>query len=246
MNQNQTIQKMKSMRLQGMAEAHYTALQSNFEESYTTDQYLNLLVEREWEHRQNRKITNLIKKAAFRTSADVRNVDFTVSRGLDKNVFDRLAGLDFLAKNENIILTGATGTGKSFLAQAIGHQACFCLFKTQYYTMAQFTEAVNLAKLQGTYHKLIKGINRTDLLIIDDFGLTPLQANTRNAIMDIAEHKYDRSSIIIASQIPVANWHELFGEATIADAILDRIVHAAHRIQLNGQSLRKKRTVNQN
>lgn len=243
MNQNQTIEKMKSMRLRGMAEAHYSTLQAGSSASYTTDQYLNLLVDREWEDRQNRKITNLVKTAAFRTAADVRNVDFTVARGLDKNAFDRLAGLDFLAKNENIILTGATGTGKSFLAQAIGHQACFCLHKTRYYTMTKLADEINLAKLQGTYHKLLKGIKNTDLLIIDDFGLTPLDANARNAIMDIAEHKYDRSSIIIAAQVPVESWHQLFGEATIADAILDRIVHAAHRIKLTGQSLRKNRKI---
>ena len=243
MNQQLTIEKMKSMRLLGMAQTHFTNLQDNLYQDYTLDQYIALLVEQEWEYRENRKMKNLLKKAKFRADADISNIDFTSDRGLDKNVFNRLASLDFLAKHENIIITGPTGTGKSYLAQAVGRQACIYLNKTRYYTAAKLIDEINLAKLQGTYHRLIKGIQNTKLLIIDDFGINPFDQNSRQALMDIVDYKYDRSSLIITSQIPVKNWHELLGEGTIADAILDRIIHSSHRINLQGESLRKKRKI---
>lgn len=241
MNQQMTIEKMKSMRLQGMAQIHYANLQDNLYNDYTLDQYVALLVSQEWEHRQNRKVENLLKRASFRLSADIRDIDYSADRGLDKNTFERLANLNFLTQNENIIITGPTGTGKSYLAQAIGRQACTRLHKTKYFTAAKLIDEINLAKLKGTYHRLIKSIQQTKLLIIDDFGINPFDQNSRQALMDIVDYKYDKSSIIITSQIPVSNWHELIGEGTIADAILDRIVHASHRIALHGESLRKKR-----
>ena len=243
MNQQTTIEKMKAMRLQGMAQTHYSNLQDNLYQDYTMDQYIALLVDQEWEYRQNRKMTNLLKTASFRSTADIDSIDYTANRGLDKNAFDRLASLDFLTRNENIIITGSTGTGKSHIAQAMGRQACLHLNKTKYFTMTRLMDQITLAKLQGTYHKLIKSIQQTTLFIIDDFGLNPLDQNTRQALMDIIDYKYDQSSIIITSQIPVANWHQLIGEGTIADAILDRIVHSSHRIVLKGESMRKNRKI---
>lgn len=241
MNQQMTIEKMKSMRLRGMAQVHYSNLENNLYQDYTLDQYTALLVDQEWEDRQNRKIDNLLKRATFRATASIENIDFTANRALDKNTFDRLASLDFLTKNENLIITGPTGTGKSYIAQALGRQACLCLRKTKYFTMTKLIDEITLAKLQGTYHQLIKNIQNTKLLIIDDFGLTSFDQKTRQAFMDIVDYKYDQSSMIITSQIPVSNWHQLIGEGTIADAILDRLVHSSHRIKLQGDSLRKKR-----
>ena len=241
MNQQMTIQKMKSMRLQGMAQPHHSNIENNLFQDYTLDQYVALLVDQEWEFRQNRKTSNLLRMAKFRSPASIKNIDFTTSRNLDKNIFDRLATLNFLEKKENLIIIGATGTGKSYLAQALGHHACLCLYKTKYFTTAGLVDQINLAKLQGTYHKLIKQIQQTSLLILDDFGLYPFDQITRQALMDIVEYKYDQSSIIITSQIPVASWHELIGEGTIADAILDRLIHSSHRIDLKGDSMRKNK-----
>ena len=246
MNEQMTIEKMKSMRLFGMAQTHHGNLKDNLYQDYTLDQYLALLVDQEWEYRQNRKMANLLKKAAFRSVADIRDVDFSTDRGLDKNAFDRLASLDFLTKNENIIITGSTGTGKSYLAQAIGRQACIYLKKTKYYTASQLIDDISLARLQGSYHQLINRIKKMELLIIDDFGISSFDDSSRQALMEIVDFKYDQSSLIITSQVPVANWHELIGEGTIADAILDRIVHASHRIELHGESLRKKRNATLN
>ena len=241
MNQQLTIEKMKSMRLSGMAETYYSSFNDKLHQDYTQDQFIALLVEQEWDHRQNRKVANLLKAASFRAMADPQNIDYTAQRGLDKNNFERLASLNFINNKENIIITGPTGTGKSYLAQALGRQACLHLHKTKYYTTARLMDAITLAKIQGTYPKLIRQIQRTSLLILDDFGLSPFDRSARQALMDIVEYKYDQSSIIITSQIPIANWHDLIGESTIADAILDRLIHSSHRLELQGESLRKNK-----
>jgi len=187
MNQQLTIEKMKLMRLKGMAQTHHQNLQDKLYTDYTLDQYTNLLVDQEWEHRQNRKIINLLRSSSFRSNAPLDNIDYKTNRGLDKNVFERLASLQFIKQKENLIITGATGTGKSYLAQALGRQACIHLNKTKYFTTSRLMDEVKIACLQGTY----------------------------------------QGSTIITSQIPVKQWHPLIGEGTIADAILDRIVHSS-------------------
>jgi len=244
MNQQLTIERMKLMRLQGMAQTHHQNLQDKLYTDYTLDQYTSLLVDQEWEYRQNRKITNLLKSASFRTNAVIENIDYTTDRGLDKNVFERLASLQFIEQKENIIITGATGTGKSYLAQALGRQACIHLNKTKYFTTSRLMDEVKIARLQGTYFKMIKTIQKADLIILEDFGLAPFDQSARQTLMDIVEYRYDQSSTIITSQIPVKQWHQLIGEDTIADAILDRIVHSSHRIKLTGTSMRKMKKLN--
>jgi len=240
MNNQNTIEKMKQMRLSGMADMHYTNTTSNINMEYTIDQYVAMLVDQEWENRENRKIKSLIKNARFRYPATIQDIDYTANRQLDKNTYERLALLDFIRSNENIIITGSTGTGKSYLAQALGNQACLMLMKTYYYNTARLIDHLKLARLEGTYTKLLINIEKVNLLILDDFGLAAFDNLSRQILMDIVESKYDRSSIIIASQIPISGWHEIIGEGTIADAILDRIVHSSHRIQLKGESLRKR------
>jgi len=244
MNHKNTIEKMKQMRLLGMADCYYQSTQNHLYEDYTTDQYLALLIDQECESRQQKKINNLIKSAGYKINASITNVDYTAHRGLNKNEFERLASLDFMTRKENIIFTGATGTGKSYLAQAIGYESCKRVFKTLYVNTSKFMEQVKVAKLEGSYAKFLDKIDKQQLLILDDFGLFEFDNTTRQALMDIVEAKYDKGSMIIASQIPVSNWHQLIGEGTIADAILDRVVNAAHRINLTGESLRKNRVKN--
>jgi DNA replication protein DnaC len=241
MNNQSTIEKMKQMRLYSMAENYHNSLHNNLHRDYTLDQYLALLVEQEWEYRHNKRIQNLIKTANFRYPASIQDIDYTANRSLDKNTFERLAMLDFIKGGENVIITGATGTGKSYLAQALGHNACVMQYKTMYYNFARLIDQIKLSKLEGTYIKLLNKIEKSNLLIIDDFGLKAFDEHARNALMDIVEMKYDKSSLIIAAQIPVKNWHETIGEGTIADAILDRLVYSSHRIELTGESLRKNK-----
>ncbi len=241
MNNQNTIEKMKQMRMGGMAEMHYTNTQNNINLEYTIDQYVAMLVDQEWENRQNKKTKSLIKSAHFRYPATIRDIDYSANRELDKNVYQRLVLLDFIRNNENVIITGATGTGKSYLAQALGHQACLMLMKTLYYNTARLMDHLKLARLEGNYTKRLLDIEKAELLILDDFGLIAFDNQARQSLMDIIESKYDRTSIIVCSQIPISSWHELIGEGTIADAILDRVVHSSHRIQLKGESLRKNK-----
>lgn len=240
MNNHTTIEKMKQLRLQGMAQTHYAAVHEKLYSDYTTDEYTALLIDQEWDSRQHRRIKTLVNTANFKLQASIRDIDYTAHRGLDKNYFERLLTLDFINHHQNIIITGPTGVGKSYLAQAVGNYACTMLHKTLYYNTSRLMELLKTARLDGSYLNMIKKLKRTSLLILDDFGLAPFDSQGRQALMDLIEDRYDNTSTIITSQIPVSAWHEIIGESTIADAILDRIVNSSHRLTLNGESLRKK------
>lgn len=239
MNNNQTIEKLKGMRLHGMATLHHEHVRNNRTGSMTTDEYLALLTDHEWEHRWNRKIDQLTKQAKFRQQANLADVDYTHVRNLEKNMFMRLGTLDFIKKKENIILSGPSGVGKSYLAQALGCQACQMGFKVFYFNTARLFRILKLSKVDGTYLKEIKKLSAADLLILDDFGLQSFDNHAREALMDIIDDRHSQKSTIMSSQIPVSAWYDIIGEGTIADAILDRIVNSSHRINLHGESLRK-------
>lgn len=241
MNHQTSIEKMKQMRLTAMAETYYNSLQTGMYKDYTIDQFIALLVDQEWEYRHNKKIANLIATAKFRDQACIEDIDFTAGRSLDRNILERLSSLDFLKRKENLIITGLTGTGKSYIAQALGHRACLMQHKTLYYNTSRLMDDVRLARTEGAYIKLLTKIEKADLVIFDDFGLNSFDTTVRTTLLDIVESKYDKTSIIIATQIPVKCWHELIGEGTIADAILDRLVHSSHRIELSGESMRKNK-----
>ena len=240
MNNNQTIEKLKAMRLGAMAHLHHQHIKDNRLGAMTCDEYLALLTDHQWEDRENRKIDRLLKQACFRQDASLADISYSPERNLDKNMFARLGTLDFISKKEGIIICGASGVGKSYLAQALGHQACLSGYKTLYAVTARIFKKLKLCKVDGTYLKELEKLTRTDLLILDDFGLQAFDNQDRETLMDIIDDRHSRKTTIISSQIPVSAWYEIIGgEGTLADAILDRIVNSSHRIDLRGESLRK-------
>lgn len=237
---NEILNKMKQMRLTGMARAFHLTLESGKNEKFTPDEMVSHLVDSEWDERYNRKLERTIQSARFRYKASAEQIAFDDNR-VDKNQVLRLADCEFIKCKENIIITGSTGIGKSFIASALGHQACALGYRVLYQHNTKLFARMKIAKADGSYLRELAKIEKQHLLIIDDFGIQPLDAQSRSALMEIIEDRHGRCSTIITSQVPVSMWHEVIGEQTIADAILDRIVHDAHRIEMKGESLRKKR-----
>lgn len=237
---NEILNKMKQMRLTGMARAFHLTLESGKNEKFTPDEMVSHLVDSEWDERYNRKLERTLQSARFRYKASAEQIAFDDNR-VDKNQVLRLADCEFIKRKENIIITGSTGIGKSFIASALGHQACALNYRVLYQHNTKLFARMKIAKADGSYLRELAKIEKQHLLIIDDFGIQPLDAQSRSALMEIIEDRHGRSSTIITSQVPVSMWHEVIGEQTIADAILDRIVHDAHRIEMKGESLRKKR-----
>ena len=235
-----TLDKMKQMRLLGMHRSFKTSLETKKNEQLTADEMTGLLVDSEWDDRHNRAIERTTKNARFRYKATVEQLDYEGQRGLDKNNIHRLADGKYITQNENILITGPTGTGKSFLASALGQQACQQGFKVLYANATRLFAQLKMAKADGSGIRELAKIERQDLLILDDFGIQPFDQTSRTSLLEIIEDRHGKRSIIITSQIPIKQWHEVIGEKTVADAILDRIVHNAQRIELKGESLRKK------
>ena len=244
MNQHNTVEKMRTMRLTTMANLYHQTITENLFGDLSTDDYMAMLIDNEWEDRQRKRIDNLMKTAGFKTNASAQNIDYKSSRNLDKTVTQRLLTLNFIKNKENIIITGPTGVGKSYLAQVFGNQTCQLLYRTKYFITARFFDQAKLSRLEGTYLKFINQLNKCNLIILDDFGLHAMEQADRQVLLDLIEDCHQKSSLIICSQIPVSSWHSLIGEGTIADAILDRVVYSSHRIELKGESLRKKQTLN--
>lgn len=210
---------------------------------YTADEMIAFLIESEWDDRHNRKIERGLKNARFRYKADIENVIYNDKRNLQKNEVHRLADCTFIEKKQNLLITGSTGAGKSFLASALGHQACINGYKVVYANTAKLIAKLKMAKADGSYVRELARIEKQDLLILDDFGIQPFDAQGRAVLMEIIEDRHGKSSLIITSQLPVKQWFDIIGEKTIADAILDRIVHDAQRLELKGESLRKRKAL---
>ena len=231
------------MRLKQMAQIHHQKLTENLHQQYSVDEYTAMLVEQEWEERQNSKIKRLINSANFKATAAVSDLDFKTQRGLNRDTINKICLLNFIKKKQNVILTGPAGVGKSYIAQAIGHQACIEGYKAYYQNTSRFIAMLKFAKIEGTYLKELKRLSRINLIVLDDFGLNKFDQKEREILMDLIEDRHETCSTIIASQIPITKWHAIIGEGTIADAILDRLINSAYRIALKGKSLRKN-TIN--
>ena len=240
MNQ-ETLERMRQMRLLGMYNAFKTSIDTFRTDSMTTDQFISWLVCNEWDDRHNRLIERLIKQASFRYKASVEEINFSVERGLDKNLFQRLAELTFVKEGKDLFITGSTGTGKSYLAISIGYEACQRGFKVMYASTNRLMGQLKISKAKGNILQDLKKLEKIDLLILDDFGMQPFDATSRMNLMDIIEDRYGKKSTIITSQIPVKNWYDVIGDKTVGDAIMDRVVHQSIRIELFGESLRKNK-----
>lgn len=232
---------MKQLKFYGMHDAMEATLQSGNSEHFTADQLVEHLINAEFDDRHNRRINRCIKNARFRYQAGLEKIIYDSERNLDKNTVMRLAECVFIDRGENLLVTGSTGVGKSYLASALGHHACNQGYRVYYSNTNKLLSKLKMAKATGSYIKEMRRIERQHLVIIDDFGLQPMDTNSRSMLMDMIEDRHGKASIIITSQFPVDSWHDVIGESTMADAILDRIVHNAHRIELQGESLRKKK-----
>ena len=243
---NQTLEKLRQMRLFGMHDAFKTSLENTLKEQMTQDQFIFHLVGSEWDNRRNRAIERATKQANFRYNASLAEVDYTFERGLDRNQVERLAALEFIRESKDLFITGPTGTGKSYLATALGNKACQDGFRVFYASTAKLISQLKIAKAKGTILTDLKRIERADLLILDDFGMQTFDSQGSGIMMDIIEDRHQRRSTMITSQVPVKNWHGIIGEKTVADAILDRLVHHSLRVELFGESIRKRKTKSEN
>lgn len=239
-NTDQTLEQLTQLKLNGMAQAYKATLSTPSHELPTAHELMALLVEAEQHSRTSQRTQMFIKLSNLRYDAILEQIQCSTTRNLARNQILALADCTFIQRSENILITGSTGCGKSYLACAFGRQACTLGYKTLYLGMNRFTEKLSLAKLEGSYIKLFNQLEKIPLIILDDFGLTPLENHVKIALLQVLEDRYGKRSTIITSQLPVNKWHQYINEPTLADAIMDRLSGSAHRFELKGESLRKK------
>lgn len=231
---------LKQLRLQGISNRWNALMETREHHQLSLSEGLEILLQAEQEDRANRRFERLKRTAKFRYSATIEELGFEGNRGLNKSQMTALATGEYITKGESVLITGATGCGKSFIASALGHRACSGGTKVLYFNTQKLLIKTKMARIDGSVFKLFERIAKAGLLILDDFGLSNLDKKQQMDLMEIIEDRHGKASTIIASQLPVASWYDVIGEATIADAILDRLVHTSHRIELKGESLRKK------
>jgi DNA replication protein DnaC len=244
MNTTATLDQLKDLKLLGMARSYEAVLQLPVNQHPESHVLIAQLTESERQNRTHYKTQLYLKLSKLRYAAALEEISCSQNRNLPKEQLTQLADCSFIDRAENILITGATGSGKSFLACALGHQACVMGYKTLYLNLNRFTEKIMVAKLDGSFVRLLNQLEKVSLLILDDFGLAPMDQNTRLALLQILEDRYNKKSVMIGSQLPIAKWHEYIAEPTLADAIMDRLMSNAHRFELKGESLRKKSTKN--
>jgi len=235
-----TLEKLTTMRFTGMAAALEEQMQMDGHLDMTFEERLGLLLDREQAVRETRRMKTRLRKAKLRQQASVEDIDFRHPRGLDKSLVVRLADCEWIKKRNNLIITGPTGVGKSYLACAFAEKACREGFSALYLRTTKLFEDLSLAKGDGRYLKLLTSYAKTDLLVLDDYGLLELNQEQRHDLLEILEDRHGLKSTLVTSQLPVEHWHEQIGDPTLADAILDRLVHSAHKLKLEGDSMRKK------
>ena len=244
MTQENIFNQLQQLKLIGMAKAFSEQLEQPPVQDLSFNERFALLVDRESLHRNNRRITNLLRQAKLRQQACIEEVNYRHQRDLNKSQFASLISCDFIRQHHNLIITGPTGCGKSYLACVIGNQACRQGLSVRYILLPRFLEELTIAHADGSYGKLLIQMLKVDVLILDDFGLSPaLNSQQRRDLFNLIEDRHQIKSTIITSQLPVQHWHDHIGDPTTADAILDRLLQNAHRIELNGGSMRKTKLV---
>jgi len=235
----QTREHLRALKLTGLLQALEEQLAQPAAGELSFEQRLAMLVDREVLYRENRRLERLLKAARLRVAACVEDIDYRHPRGLEKSRMVSLTALDWIQQSLNLCLTGPTGCGKTWLACALGNEACRRGFSVRYLRLPRLFEMLRIAHGDGSYARLMNQLLKTDLLILDDWGIQKVSAAQRNDLMEVIEDRHGRRSTLIASQLPVEHWHDYIGEATIADAVLDRLLHGAHRLNLTGDSMRK-------
>jgi len=234
-----TVERLRTLGLTAMADALIELQNAPDAGELSREDWLGLLVDREATSRENKRLTRRLRDARLRQAAVVEDVDYRAHRGLDRALFQKLAGGDWLREHHHLVIVGPTGIGKSWLACALGHKACRDGFSVLYKRASRLFADLAQARGEGRLPRMLTALERIRLLIIDDWGPEPLNAEQRRDFLEIVDDRYDRGSLLITSQVPVNRWHEVIGDPTLGDAILDRIVHRAHRIDLKGPSLRR-------
>ncbi|MEA3447793.1 MAG: IS21-like element helper ATPase IstB [Bacteroidota bacterium] len=229
------------LRLSGMGRHWQSLVETRKVNELSLVEGLEILLQAEQEERINRRFERLQKNAKFRYRASIEEIDYSPERGINKDLLANLATCEYISKGESVLISGATGCGKSFIASALGHQACVHGKSVAYFNTHKLMARIKMTRMDGSMLKFFDKLAKTSLLILDDFGLTNIEQQQQFDLMEIIEDRHARLSTIIASQLPVSSWFDVIGEATIADAILDRLVHTSHRIELKGDTLRKKK-----
>lgn len=237
----ETIQKLIAMRMPTMAQAIREVLQTAPSNQMSFEDKLGLVVDREWTDRDNRRVARRIKEARLAGSASLEAVDCDPARGLDKALVRQLMSCQWAKQKQNIIITGATGTGKSFFASALAEAACRAGMRALFVRVPRIVEELAIARVSGTYASTLAKISRIEVVVLDDFLLTPMKDAERRDLLEVLEDRYGRASTVITSQMPTKTWHDSLNDPTIADAICDRVLHNAHLVDLAGQSMRKKK-----
>lgn len=237
-----TLDHLRTLRLTGMAKALEEQMQMADIDSLTFEQRLGLMVDREVIERQNRNLKTRLRKARLRQSASVEDIDYRHPRGLDKALLAKLQSCDWIREHHNLIITGPTGTGKTFLACALAHKACREGYSSLYLRAPRFLQDLLISKGDGRFTRILTSIARTNLLLLDDWGMSKLTLEQSRDLLELIDDRHGIRSTLITSQFPIDHWHEIIGDPTLADAILDRIIHDAYKINLKGESMRKKKS----